>query len=310
MLFVSPRATQSRRTGSRSGKHPARPPGQQMKFAPRAALRHDGSMPRALENRSLDRGLTILDALSVHGASSLQDLHARTGLAKTTIRRLLSTLIQRKIVRRSLSDQLYRANISLPVRNSIRFAQSEGVLVDCAVPHMIELTRTVGWSCDLHLFERTRSRIVESTRPISPFFQYERQIDLEVPVFASAGGLAVLSTWPDRAVLDLIEEIGDDPAWGLRRLGIGRSKLLAMLKQARALGYAVRASQYSGLSALANSLHALGRPVFRGERAIGALVILWPKGFRAPEAFAKVHLASFKQAAAAISADLTRLERG
>jgi IclR family mhp operon transcriptional activator len=265
-------------------------------------------MPRPLENRSLDRGLTILDSLALHGASSLQDLHARTGLAKSTIRRLLSTLISRKIVRRSLSDQLYRANISLPVRNSIRFAQSEGWLVECAVPHMIELTRGIGWSCDLHLFERTRSRIIESTRPMSPFFQYARQIDLEVPVFASAGGMAVLSTWADRAVLDLVEEIGDDPAWGLCRLGIGRSKLLATLRQARAVGYAVRASQYSAEAALANSLHALGRPVFRGETAIGALVILWPRGFLAPEDFAKVHLASVKATASAISADLAQLE--
>jgi len=149
-------------------------------------------MARSVENRSLDRGLAILDSMSIHGASSLQDLHARTRLPKTTIRRLLGTLIRRKIVRRSLSDQLYRANISLPLRNSPEFAHGEGWLVERAVPHMIELTRSVGWSCDLHIFERTRSRIIESTRPLSPFFQYKRQIDLEVPVFASAGGLAVL----------------------------------------------------------------------------------------------------------------------
>jgi IclR family mhp operon transcriptional activator len=260
-----------------------------------------------MQNRSLDRGLTILDSLSIHGASSLQDLHARTGLAKSTIRRILATLIGRKIVRRSLSDQLYRANIALPVRNSSSLARSEGLLVDCAVPHMIELTRSVGWSCDLHIFERTRSRIIESTRPLSPFFQYQREIDLEVPVFASAGGLAVLSTWTDHAVVELVEEIGDDPAWGLCRLGIGQQKLLATLQRVRAAGYAVRASQYSAEAPLANTLHALARPVFRGDTAIGALVILWPKGFLTPEQFATAHLPRFKEATAAVTADLTRL---
>jgi IclR family transcriptional regulator, mhp operon transcriptional activator len=267
-------------------------------------------MPRATENRSLDRGLTILDSLSIHGASSLQDLHARTGLPKSTIRRILATLIRRKIVRRSLSDELYRSNISLPLRNSIGFARSEGSLVDCAVPHMIELTRSVGWSCDLHIFERTRSRIIESTRPLSPFYQYQRQIDLEVPVFASAGGLAVLSTWADQAVVALVEEIGDDPAWGLCRLGIGQQKLLTTLNRARSAGYAVRASQYSGESPLANRLHALARPVFRGETAIGALVILWPKGFLTPEAFANIHLHRFKDTASAITTDLNHMDRG
>lgn len=266
-------------------------------------------MARPTENRSLDRGLTILDCLSIHGASSLRDLHARTRLPKSTIRRILGTLIRRKIVRRSLSDRLYRANISLPIRNSTGFAHSEGSLVDSAVPHMIELTRSVGWSCDLHIFERTRSRIIESTRPLSPFFQYERQINLEVPVFASAGGLAVLSTWGDEAVLALVEEIGDDPAWGLGRLGIGKTKLLSTLRRVRSLGYAVRASEYSGESPLANRLHALARPIFRGETAIGALVILWPKGFLTPEAFADNHLPRFKETASSITADLNRADQ-
>jgi IclR family mhp operon transcriptional activator len=259
-----------------------------------------------VENRSLDRGLAILDSMSIHGASSLQDLHARTHLPKSTIRRLLGTLIRRKIVRRSLSDQLYRANIALPLRTSPEFAQGEGWLVESAVPHMIELTRSVGWSCDLHIFERTKSRLIESTRPLSPFYQYKRQIDLEVPVFASAGGLAVLSTWTDRAVLELVDEVGDHPRWGLSRFAVTKRDLLSTLRQARTVGYAVRAANYRGENDLANTLNAIARPVLRGDQAVGALVILWPKEFLAADGFAQVHLNVLKDATAAIGADLTR----
>jgi IclR family mhp operon transcriptional activator len=267
-------------------------------------------MGRTLENRSLDRGLTILGSLSANGASSLQDLHARTQLPKTTIRRILGTLIHRKIVRRSLSDQLYRTNISLPMQRKGRAAQSEGWLVDCAVPHMIELTRAAGWSCDLHIFERRRSRVIESTRPLSPFFQYERQIDLVVPVFPSAAGLAVLATWPDREVLALVDEIGDDPVWGLGRFGMTGRRLLANLRQMRALGYAVRAVQWRGETALADTLTAIALPIARGGVAVGALAFLWPKGFLSTEQFAEAHLAKLREATAAISADLTRVDLG
>jgi IclR family mhp operon transcriptional activator len=266
-------------------------------------------MARSVENRSLDRGLAILDSMSIHGASSLQDLHARTHLPKSTIRRLLGTLLRRKIVRRSLSDQLYRANISLPLRNSPEFTQGEGWLVERAVPHMIELTRSVGWSCDLHIFERTRSRIIESTRPLSPFYQYRRQIDLEVPVFASAGGLAVLSTWNDRAVLELVDEVGDHPRWGLCRLGMSKRDLLTTLQHLRTVGYAVRASSYRGENDLANTLNAIARPILRGSGAVGALVILWPTEFLAAEGFAALHLSRLKEVTSAISADLTRVDR-
>ena len=265
-------------------------------------------MGRALQNRSLDRGLTILGSLSVHGASSLQDLHAHTSLPKSTIRRILGTLIQRKVVRRSLSDQLYRTNISLPLQRKQRIAQSEGWLVDCAVPHMIELTRAAGWSCDLHIFEGRKSRVIESTRPLSPFFQYEREIDLEVPVFASAAGLAVLATWPDRDVLKLVNEIDDDPAWGLYRFGMTSRHLLANLRRMRSLGYAVRAPQWRGRTALADTLNAIALPVSRGRTAVGALALLWPKGFLSPEQFAEAHAGKLRDVTAAISADLTRID--
>ena len=264
-------------------------------------------MGRGLQNRSLDRGLSILGSLSTHGASSLQDLHARTDLPKSTIRRLLGTLIERKIVRRSLSDELYRTNISLPMQRKPRSGQGEGALVDCAVPHMIELTRSAGWSCDLHIFERRRSRVIESTRPLSPFFQYERQIDLEVPVFASAAGLAVLATWRDREVLKLVDEIGDDPLWGLYRLGMTSRHLLTNLRRMRSLGYAVRAAQWRGQTPLADTLNAIAQPVLRGPTAVGALAFLWPKGFLSAEQFAEAHLAKLREATAAISADLTRV---
>jgi len=269
-----------------------------------------GFMARSLETRSLDRGIAILDSLSIHGASSLQNLHTRTGLPKSTIRRLLGTLIHRKIVRRSLGDQLYRANISLPFQNTFGSARSEAWLVDRAGPHMIELTRSVGWSCDLHLFERAKSRIIESTRPLSPFFQFKRQIDLEVPVFASAAGLAVLSTWTERAVLALVDEIGEHPVWGLSRIGMGKPSLLSTLRHVRSLGYSIRVSEYRGETEMADRLHAIARPVFRGETTVGALVVLWPKGYLAPEEFAKIHLSILKDTASSITADLTRIDHG
>lgn len=262
-------------------------------------------MGRITENRSLDRGLDLLNSLSVHGASTLRDLHARTGLPKSTIRRLLGTLVKRKIVRRSLNDQRYRANISLPMQGEV--APRDGWLVDCAVPHMIELTRRVGWSCDLHIFEHDHSRVIESTRPLSPFFQYEREIDLEVSPFGSAGGLAVLSTWSDDAVLALVDETDRDPVWNLQRLGIGRSELLSTLRQIREQGYAFRIDSYPGETSKGNKLRAIARPVTHRGSAVGALVVLWPRDFMSPARFADIHLKGLIDSAAAISADLDRL---
>ncbi len=253
-----------------------------------------------LQNRSLDRGLAVLGSLSTHGASSLQDLHARTALPKSTIRRILGTLIQRKIVRRSLADQLYRPNLALAAQDR----SNEGWLVDRALPHMIELTRAIEWSCDLHLFERSRSRVLESTRPLSPFLQFDRRIGLEVPVFASAAGLAVLASWDDAEVLALVEEIGASRQWGLARWGLTRRSLLATIRRVRADGYATRSHVWRSSAPNADKLHAIACPVFQDGQAVGALAVLWHKDLLPPGAFAAEHLEKLKQAAAAISKDL------
>jgi IclR family mhp operon transcriptional activator len=262
-------------------------------------------MKRPTENRSLDRGLAILETLSIHGASSLRDLHARTGLPKSTIRRLLGTLIRLKIVRRSLADRQYRANIALPLRGRLAASHAEGWLVDCAVPHIIELTREAGWACDLHIFERTRSRIIESTRPLSPFFQYVRPIDLQVPVFGSAAGLAVLSTWPDAAILALVNEIGDDPVWGLRCSGLTPRELVKFLHEVREAGLASRPRRYRGETVMANTLSAIACPIHRARTAVGAVAMLWPKNLLPPAAFADLHGKKLAEAAARISVDLS-----
>ncbi len=258
-------------------------------------------MKRALENRSLDRGLTILECLSAEGATSLQGLHAATGLAKSTVRRLLSTLVQRKIVRRSLADGLYRTNIAMPAYGRAPLPHDEGWLVDRALPHMIELTQAVGWACDLHIFERTRGRIIESTRPLSPFFQYQRPIDLQVSAFGSAGGLAVLSTWPEAEVLALVKEIGNDPLWGLKRAGLDQSGLLMTLRQVRKRGYATRPKDYRGETAFATTLNVIACPIVQRDVTVGALALLWPRGYLSTARFAELHLRELQATVGGIS---------
>lgn len=68
----------------------------------------------------------------------------------------------------------------------------------------------------------------------------------------------------------------------------------------------MRASQYHGETPLADKLNAIACPVFRANSAMGALALLWPRGFLPPARFAEIHFEKLKEAASAISADLVR----
>lgn len=261
-----------------------------------------------LENRSLDRGIAILEALAGRGACTLADLHDQTGLAKSTLRRLLATLTRRGIVRRSLGDQRYRINVSLPLINSAELSPRTARIVEIAVPHMIELTRRVEWPCDLHIRHGNRMRIVETTRTLSPFQLGRPTLDLEVNMFGAASGRAYLATFSDEEVCWTVRAARAHPRWGLRPLRMDMHTFLADLAAVRAAGYAGRSPRYRGETPRFDSLKAMAVALFAGGAAAGALVVVWPQAYLDARCFAELHLGATRAAARQISAELADLD--
>lgn len=261
-------------------------------------------MATKLENRSLDRGIQILEVLSREGPCSLAQLHEKTHLPKSTIRRLVGTLSKRHFLRKGISDGLFRATISLPWSSSLDLPAVAGRVLDAALPHMICLTRAVGWPSDLHLRRRDRMRIVESTRPLSPFRLYRGRVDFEVNMFGAAAGLATLATLDDDEVCRVFDALRHDRQWGPTRFGLTEETLLAELAAARAAGYARRRDSYLGESVADDKLQAIAVPILDDGAVVGGLSILWLRSYQPPEAFADIHLPALRAAAAAISADL------
>ncbi|MGE3248238.1 MAG: helix-turn-helix domain-containing protein [Beijerinckiaceae bacterium] len=258
----------------------------------------------ALENRSLDRGITVLEALAEGGAMSLQNLHAATGLPKSTLRRLLATLVARRIVRVGLGDKLYRTNIALPELAPVDLSPRAARLVEAAVPHMIELTRKIGWPSDLHLFSKDCMWVVESTRTLSPYHLHRSAIDIKVSVFGSAGGRAFLSAQDDAEVSRIAEVCGDDPKNGLARLGISLQTLCDELAEIRAKGFAIRHPAYPPVSTRDDRLRVMAVPLLREGASVGALTLMWPRNYLTADAFAEAYLEDLRLASKKISETL------
>lgn len=251
--------------------------------------------------RAVHRAIDILDYLAKHGPSGLQTLHVGTGISKGALRRLLSTLAARRYVRLGLSDGMYRANVALPRGPGSHTITQVGRLVEVARPHMVALTAQTRWPCELHLYERGRIRILESTRSMTPFDNRPGLgPDSKLNIFAAAAGLAVLASRGDEFAARLVEAMKNDERWSLSRFRITPARLLGELREIRRKGFATRRVSQGRFAAR----NAIAVPIFDNAEAIGALSLIWNRKFATEDKFAAQYLGALQAAAEAITKGL------
>ena len=261
-----------------------------------------------LEHKSLDRGITVLEILARNGSCSLAELHALSGISKSSIRRLLGTLVERRLVRRSLADGRYRGSITMPVSTGVPVSADFAFVVDVALPHVAALTAEIGWPSDIHLIDGDRMRVLDSTRPLSPFHLYRGVVDQSVNIFGSAAGMSCLAEMPEAAFERIAAHTEGDPIWGIVRFRLTQRQYRRHLEATRKRGYGQRLEHFLGHRVFEDGLAAIATPIHRYGRVYGAVSLLWPKAYLAPEAIADEYLESLKRTTTQISEDMQRLD--
>lgn len=155
--------------------------------------------------RGLARGLQVLRALNAmeNGRATAQQLSEATGLHRTTVRRLLETLVEENFVRRSASDDSFR--LTLAVR-----ALSEGFTDDeriatIAPPIMGRLMQRVVWPSDLTTPDGDAMIIRETTHRFSPLSFHRAMVGRRLPMLLTAAGRAYFAMCPQAERDDILE---------------------------------------------------------------------------------------------------------
>jgi IclR family mhp operon transcriptional activator len=250
--------------------------------------------------RALHRGLDILEFLAANGPSGLHRIHVGTGLPKSSLRRLLATLVERRFIRVGLNDGMYRSNIATPLVVNLHESVLIGRLVEVARPHMLKLVEQVKWPNDLHIFANGRMRIIESTHGQSLFAGQNLHVETDLNMFVAASGLAYLACLSDAECLAIMEEYRSDEFASPERYGVTPRALLANLAATRAAGFAERKTS----QLRPDNRRAIAVAVRRADGPVGALAIAWPKQLMTADAFAATHLPAIMSAVAAISKEI------
>jgi IclR family mhp operon transcriptional activator len=207
-------------------------------------------------------------------------------------------LARRNLVRRGLSDGRYRINITIPRPGDATFVGRVASLVRAAAPHLVDLTHSIGWPTDLHIFHQGRMQIIETTHALSPFESGKPHIyDLELNVFAAASGIAYLSTLNNDQIRTLIRQFEVDDRLSLAAYRISEFRLFKEVDRARRTNFGRRLVSQSGLG----KFDAVAVPIRSGVQGVGAISVWWPRTYRSTSEFWKINGQEISRAARLIS---------
>ncbi len=255
------------------------------------------------DHRGLQRGLALLKDLAQQGPAGLAVLARRQGLAKSTAKRALGALVSSGLARRSLADDLYRANVLL------LGAQHRETRLELAAAPVLRATLAEDpWPSDVMVRDGLAMRTVENNRRAALPGLARSGIGERVAIHRTAVGQAYLA-WCDKAeaarVLALLAAHGV-PAAELRRLD-------QALEATRQRGHAVRPAGFRGGTEVAprrvDGLDAIAVPIGRGSGLLGAVNVMWPRRLAVDAGFVAAQKARLTAISAAIEAAMATPER-
>lgn len=243
--------------------------------------------------RSLARGLAILKALNAEasGRASPQLLSERTGLHRTTVRRLLETLVEEGYVRRSESDDSFR--LALQVRSLSEGYTDDERVSTVAPPIMGELLRRVLWPSDLATPDGGEMVIRETTHRFSPLSFHRAMVGRRLPMLLTASG---------RAYLGHCGEAERESVFRILKAGGGGAEQAALAADDRLLANLVNRVKKDGYGlnlgdwADQNRISAIAVPIHHADRVVGTLNVVYLSSALKPHEALERFLAPLRQA--------------
>lgn len=230
--------------------------------------------------QGLSRGLSILHEINCapQGFATIADLSARTGLHRTTVRRLLETLQTEGYVRRSRSDDSYR--LSPKIRQlSDGFTDDEWIS-EVANPVLGELLQKFVWPSDLCTVDGDSMLVRETTHRFSPLSFHRGMIRQRMPILLTASGRAYLAFCGPQERAQILELLasGSDEQAALARQPALVEQLLAKVREQ---GWASNDGEWS----TQHRISAIAMPIRHQDRALGTIsVVILKKAMSSQEA--------------------------
>lgn len=220
------------------------------------------------EIRALQRGLRLLEAVNLHNGGRLRDYVAATGLAKTTVHRLLENLRAAGYLQREPGDDRYY--LTLAVRRLSDGFYDGGWISAAARPELEVLAAAVGFPVAIATPYGAAMMLRDNTDAMSPLAPNVYSRGTILPLLSSATGkvyLAFCDGLTRKTLLDVCARSAK-PEHALARRPALLQRALAQVRQH---GYAFGPGQRRTPVAVRTATFSV--PIHAGEQLIGCLAL-------------------------------------
>lgn len=227
-------------------------------------------MDRGIPIRAISRSLAILQAINRGRSVTMMEIATATDLPYPTVCRIVQTLMHEGLVEQEPTRKNYRPTAL--VKTLSQGFQDDDLLVSLARPHIVDVTRKLGWPVSLTTRVGNSIVLKDTTHALTSLTLLNYHPGYSLPLLECASGKAYMAFCPDDERETILQ--------GLRQLEsptdlVGRHVLQSglALSEIRAQGYATQARNLH--TETPGKTSSIAVPVFGSERVVAVLAIIF-----------------------------------
>lgn len=219
---------------------------------------------------AVSRGIEVLRVVNELGEATITQVHRETNIHKSTVLRMLETLMHDGYVTRLPNSPHY-----IPTGRCLQLSNGlhrTNRLVQIATPMMSAFRKSIGWPSDIALFDHDAMVIVASNREFG-VMSLNRNIGARVPMLGSSLGLAYLAFCPPSerdAILDQLAK--SENVWD--REARNRRRIIKLLDDMRKMGYSISNPRYRK-QMYAELIWGLSVPILAGHEVAATMNLIF-----------------------------------
>jgi len=225
-------------------------------------------MEKGVPIRALSRGISVLQAINRGASLSLMEIARSSEVPYPTACRIVQTLVFEGLIEREPARKRYRPTAL--VQTLAHGFEGDAQLAAAARPHIVDLTRRLGWPISLTTNVGHSMVIRDSTHALTTLTFNNYHPGFTIPMLECAAGIAYLSHIDDEARAHRLNSLKLLPKRvNLHIISLFESGGLA--EQIRRDGYATRG--HNRFTRNPGKTSSIAVPIFGGAAVAGMLTL-------------------------------------